>query len=224
MVKLVIDAGHGGKDPGAVKFGVEKEWTLKISLYQYIRFKELGIDVMLTRSSDVALENSERVAIAKKGEFCISNHLNAGGGDRAEVIHSIYDNGRLANTIKDHLLAVGQSSVKVYFKKGSNGDYYYMHRLTGSAVTQIVEYCFIDNEADFNHFKANWEKYAEAVVKAFCSYVGKTYKAPVVEQKPIVKNDSMYQVVTGSFKDKENADKRVAELKSKGFDSFVQIK
>ena len=41
-----------------------------------------------------------------------------------------------------------------------------------------------------------------------------------VEPEPAV----MYQVVTGSFKDRANANKRIAELKAKGFDSFIQVK
>lgn len=224
----MIDPGHGGTDPGAQKFGVEKEWTLKISLYQLKRFKELGVNVGITRDTDKTLENSERVALAKKGKFCISNHLNAGGADRAEVIHSLFDNGRLANIIKDELVAVGQKDVKVYFRKGTNGDYYFMHRLTGATATNIVEYCFIDNEDDFNHFKANWEKYAEAVVKAFCQYIGHRYSAPVKDEKPVLKpkpkEDELYRVFAGSYKDKENAEKQVANLKSKGIESFIEVK
>lgn len=223
---LIIDPGHGGSDPGAVKGNrLEKDWTLKISLYQYKRFKELGVNVDLTRDSDRTLSQSERTGSVKRGKFCISNHLNAGGGDRGEVIHSIYDNGRLANVLKDELLSVGQSSIKVYFRKGASGDYYYMHRETGATVTNIVEYCFLDNEADFAHFSANWEAYAEAIVRGFCRYIGHRYSEPR-KPEPIQapKTGAMYRVVTGSFSEKENAEKRVAELKSKGFDSFIDIK
>lgn len=38
------------------------------------------------------------------------------------------------------------------------------------------------------------------------------------------KSDVFYQVVTGSFKDRKNAENRIKDLKSKGFDSFIQIK
>jgi len=224
-MKLMLDAGHGGKDSGAIsQFGHEEDYTLLISQYQYKRFKELGVSVGLTRNSDVTLEENERVRLAQQGEFCISNHLNAGGGDRAEVIHSIYDNGRLANMIKEQFLAIGQTSVKVYCRKGTNGDYYYMHRRTGKTITNIVEYCFIDNEADFTHFKNNLYVYAEVVVKAFCQYIGHPYVSPVISKpiKPIT--DGIYRVVTGSFATKENAEKRVKELKEKGFTSFIEKK
>jgi N-acetylmuramoyl-L-alanine amidase len=57
LYDLVIDPGHGGKDPGAVsKFGHEEDWTLKISLYQLERCKELGIKAAITRTTDTDLE------------------------------------------------------------------------------------------------------------------------------------------------------------------------
>jgi N-acetylmuramoyl-L-alanine amidase len=181
---LIIDPGHGGKDPGALsRYGREEDWTLKISLYQYERFQELSVPVVISRTTDMDLEENERVStvINSGAQYCISNHLNAGGGDRAEVIHSMHDDGKLANRIKEQLLVAGQNAVKVYFRQGSNGkDYYYMHRRTGAVKTNIVEYAFIDNEADFKHFEANWKAYAEAVVMAFCSHIGHPYK-PVQE-------------------------------------------
>src|SRR6185312_4811530 len=147
LYDLILDPGHGGKDPGAVKGNRrEKDYNLKVSLYQYKRFKELGIKVGITRTTDKDLTQNERTGIVKKGKFCISNHLNAGGGDRGEVIHSIYDNGALAELIKDELIKAGQTIVKVYSRKGNSGDYYYMHRETGHTVTNIVEYCLLDNE------------------------------------------------------------------------------
>lgn len=234
--EVVIDGGHGGKDPGAVSTEKEKDWTLKISLYQYKRFKELGVKVGMTRTTDKTLTENERVRLAQKGKYCLSNHLNAGGGDRGEVIHSIYDNGKLANRIATALKAAGQTAVKVYNRRGNSGDYYYMHRRTGSTITNIVEYCFIDNKTDFAHFKKNWEAYAEAVVKAFCEHIGKKYTAPGKKAEPAKKpaatkpaatkpaaSGTMYRVITGSFKSKKNAEDRVAALKKAGFDSFLSF-
>ena len=51
--KIVIDAGHGGNDPGAVGNGItEKDYTLKISQYMANRLRDLGADVTLTRNTD----------------------------------------------------------------------------------------------------------------------------------------------------------------------------
>ena len=86
--KIVIDAGHGGDDPGASGNGiVEKDLTLKISDYMYDRFKELGIPVIMTRTGDETLDPTERVnrilnAYGNSNDvIVISNHINAGGGD-----------------------------------------------------------------------------------------------------------------------------------------------
>ena len=51
---IVIDAGHGGEDPGAIGNGiVEKDLALKISNYMANRFKDLGIPVILTRDTEI---------------------------------------------------------------------------------------------------------------------------------------------------------------------------
>lgn len=222
-VELIIDAGHGGVDPGAVKGELEKDWTLKISQYQYDRFQDLGIDVALTRNSDITLEENARVNKVKKAKYCISNHLNAGGGDRAEVIHSIHSNDIFGQLVAEEFTKVGQTTTKIYSRKGSNGDYYYMHRRTGSCVTNIVEYCFLDNVKDFKHFKANWKAYAEAVVKAYCKFRRHTYKAPsTVKAKPDTDSDILYTVQVGAYRDLNNAKEIIAKLSRAGFQGYVK--
>ncbi len=86
--KIVIDAGHGGNDPGTSSNGiVEKDYTLKISEYMKDRFDDLGIDASMTRTSDETLEPSIRPKRAQsfygtgKDVILVSNHINAGGQD-----------------------------------------------------------------------------------------------------------------------------------------------
>ena len=88
MAKIVIDAGHGGDDPGASGNGIiEKDLTLKISQYMYDRFKDLGIPVKMTRTTDETISPTERVkrvldAYGNSNDvIVISNHINAGGAD-----------------------------------------------------------------------------------------------------------------------------------------------
>ena len=84
--KIVIDAGHGGSDPGAVGNGItEKDYTLKISQYMANRLRDLGADVTLTRNIDETLSPTDRVNRVlnaygdSKDVVVISNHINAGG-------------------------------------------------------------------------------------------------------------------------------------------------
>lgn len=62
-------------------------------------------------------------------------------------------------------------------------------------------------------------------MKAICKYFGVTYKAPAAEKPTNDKNSSKketyYRVVVGSYKDKENANDMVNELKKKGYDPFI---
>ena len=88
VMGIVIDAGHGGEDPGAVGNGItEKNMTLMISKIMYDKFKELGYPVTMTRTTDETLSPSERVRriLTAYGDnpnvIVISNHINAGGGE-----------------------------------------------------------------------------------------------------------------------------------------------
>ena len=97
--KIVIDAGHGGSDPGAVGNGItEKDYTLKISQYMANRLRDLGADVTLTRNIDETLSPTDRVNRVlnaygdSKDIVVISNHINAGGGDGQSVTNVKYKN------------------------------------------------------------------------------------------------------------------------------------
>lgn len=196
MVKLIIDPGHGGKDPGGGtnKDFKEKDMVLKISKYQLDRFKQLGVDVSLTRTNDKYIDSTPRANIVKNSgaDYCISNHVNAGGGNGAETIYSIHSDGKLATTILNELKAVGQKIRRAFTKRGKSGDYYFMHRQTGSVETVIVEYGFADTKEDSDRIIKNWKTYAEAVIKAFCAHAGVKYvvpgkgvvKPPKVDTKP----------------------------------------
>jgi len=191
--ELVIDSGHGGKDPGASGNGiVEKNMTLDISLYQYRRFKELGVKVALTRDSDVTLDSPPRATLVKNSgaKYCISNHINAAPSTTAtgaEIIHSVYNDGKLAKAFAQALAAVGQTlrPTATYSRNNdAGGDYYFMHRLTGAVTTNIIEYGFCTNAADAARLLANWITYAEAVVKAYCQHTGHKYTPPAGTPQP----------------------------------------
>lgn len=194
--KLIIDAGHGGKDVGGGSSiywddegFYEKDMTLKMSLYQYERFKELGVPVALTRDRDIYLSPEERTDIIKASgaSYCLSNHINAFGDSDvrgAETIHSIHASPSIATKLLDAVVAEGMARRRVFSKKNSKGqDWYFMHRLTGSVKTVIMEYGFATNKTDNDLIKSNWKLYSEAVIKAWCDILGYDYVKPKEEPK-----------------------------------------
>ena len=206
FVGVVIDPAHGGSDPGAVSSQFsEKNLALQISKYMAGRFKELGIPNSLTRDSDVTLSNSERINKIKQpfgdipNAIVVSNHINAGGGEGAEVIYALRNTPELARDILTEIGKAGQKIRTVYQRtlpSNPNQDYYYIMRDTDNLQVVIVEYGFIDNPVDLAKLNQNWRKYAEATVKAVTEYMGYTYKpATLTSGSYTVKSgDTLYSI------------------------------
>ncbi|WP_425446420.1 N-acetylmuramoyl-L-alanine amidase [Dethiothermospora halolimnae] len=199
FVKIIIDPGHGGKDPGGGnnEYWKEKDMNLKISLYQYERFKDLGINVEMTRKRDIYLSQEERTKKVRGSgaEICISNHINSAYNKSAqgvEIIHSIYTDGTLAGLIMEELKVMGAKGRRVFSKTHPNmpgKDYYYMNRLTGNVETVIVEYGFASNREDSKRILDNWQQYAEAVVAGVCEYINYPYNKDINYTKIIGKSE-----------------------------------
>lgn len=205
--KVVVDAGHGGVDPGAVYGGLqEKDLTLRAAKYMYDRFNDLGVPVKLTRSDDETLPKKERVnrildAFGNRDDvIVISNHINAGGGDGAEVVYALRNKDTLAKSVLNNIAKEGQN-IRSYYQRrlpsDPTKDYYFIHRETGKTQPLLVEYGFIDSPKDDTaQLQNNLEDYVEAVVKAVTNYIGVPYKAPGVSDNVyVVKNgDSLYSI------------------------------
>ena len=114
--RIVVDPGHGGHDPGAVgQSGLqEKEVVLSIGLKLRDKLKdELGLDVVMTRSTDVFIPLEERTAIANKvgADLFVSIHANAAPNRNASGIETYYLN--LAKTEKVAQLAAKENGTSL---------------------------------------------------------------------------------------------------------------
>ena len=172
----------------------------------YDRFKELGIPVAITRDSDTTLSPTDRVntILSKFGNssdvILISNHVNSGGGEGAEVIYALRNRDTLAKRILENIGATGQTTRKYYQRRlpsDTSKDYYFIHRNTGNLEPLIVEYGFIDNTKDVEFLKENYEELAEAVISAVANYIGVPYVAPdglITNTYVVQKGDSLYSI------------------------------
>ncbi len=221
----INDGGHGGTDPGAVANGIkEKEYTLEAAVYVDKRLKAHGIDSGLTRDKDITLEPNARTGAVKasKAPFGLSHHYNAGGGAGAEFIHSIHSGGKFESILADEFKKAGYPVRRTFDRAGKNNkDYYYMHRDTGFCRMTIVEYDFVDGP---NAAKLKDKKYREGmyecVVRAVCRQEGKAYK-PVEQPNPAESPKKLFRVQVGAYADKKNADRLAAELKAKGYATYI---
>lgn len=205
--KVIIDPGHGGTDAGATGNNLlEKDYNLLISKYMYDRFKQLEIPVAITRDSDTTLSPTDRVntILNKFGNssdvILISNHVNSGGGEGAEVIYALRNKDTLAKRILENIGATGQETRKYYQRRlpsDTSKDYYFIHRNTGNLEPLIVEYGFIDNTKDVEFLKENYEELAESVISAVANYIGVPYKAPnglITNTYVVQKGDTLYSI------------------------------
>ena len=197
---------HGGSDPGTSANGItEKDYTLKISQYMKKRLDDLGIENSITRTGDETLEPSVRPKRVQdfygtgSDIIVVSNHINAGGADGAEIIYALRNNDTLPSKIAKELEAAGQNVRKYYQRRLPSNpakDYYYILRDTPNNQSIIVEYGFVDSkEDDVNQIKNNYEELTEAVVKALADYAGVIYTPPVGSNTYVVKKgDTLWSI------------------------------
>ena len=178
--RIVVDAGHGGSDPGAVSGNLkEKDFNLKAANYMYERFKEMGIPVAITRDDDTSLTRAERLRIMTNTfgndskVLVLSNHINAGGGEGAEVVYPLRTDATLPSMILDAIGDKGQIKRKYYQRvlpEDPSKDYYYIMRETPNTTALLIEYGFIDNPKDQQKLQNNLLDYVEGVVEAVANY------------------------------------------------------
>lgn len=165
---VVIDPGHGGKEPGATYSG-EKEKNINFDIA--VHLKELlvaeGIEVVMTRSDDSAVDLYERSGIANriKADLLISIHNNAMEDDSFDGTMTLYypdDNGTnkgLAQIIQEQMLnELGTSDRGVR----SRPDLAVLR--TSEVPTALVEVAFMTNATDMENLKS--EEFRQNAAKA----------------------------------------------------------
>lgn len=158
MAKIFIDAGHGGKDPGAVANGIkEKDVTLKVAKYleSYLEANYSNADIKQSRTGDTYPELISRTnaANAWKADALVSIHVNAGGGEGYEDFRYTTDNAdsksyKLQKAIHDKLAPNWKND-----RGMKTGNLHMVREFKGAAV--LVELGFADNASDAGKLKSD---------------------------------------------------------------------
>lgn len=192
-MRVMIDAGHGGTDAGAINSTVkEKNINLLVANELQNLLLKKGFQVAMTRNLDVNPTLEERCIIANlwKADIFISIHHNASsvGADGYEVIHSV-NGGKgkvLAELVGQEFDKLGQNKRSIYSRANTNGkDYYAVIRNT-SMPSIITEFAFLDSK-DFEAIDTITEQLAEAkaIYNAVCRFAGVDITEPVAKKSQL---------------------------------------
>jgi N-acetylmuramoyl-L-alanine amidase len=173
---IVIDPGHGGRDPGAIGLNglQEKRVVLSISAEVAKILKQRGFNVVMTRSGDsfVSLLGRVKRAENSKANLFVSIHANAVGGNKSQVngLETYYFSSgyRLALSIHRSILR----GVTVGGNRGVKKARFYVLRKT-SMPSALVEVGFVTGRVDNRNLNsASYrQKMAEAIANGITEYL-----------------------------------------------------
>jgi len=180
MKTIVLDAGHGGSDPGAVNgTRLEKDDNLNLALAVQSRLREQGQNVIMTRSTDIFVPLIERSAISNRSQadLFVSIHRNAAASPAANGVENFtYINPtpketRYAQTVLDEVVRAGVQS-----DRGVKRGNFVVLRNT-VAPGMLLEMGFISNEKDNALLDQNFDAYADAITRGILISLGESYIA-----------------------------------------------
>lgn len=170
---VVLDAGHGGTDYGAMRAGInEKDINLDVVLKTQAILKSKGVNVYLSRSTDVFVPLSQRTAYTESvsPQLFVSVHVNACSKPEIYGIetHYYHDNSlELANVLHSKLVNNVDSKDRGIFKS----KFYVINHTTVPAV--LLEIGFISNDNERNELVSEKRKQqtAKAIAEGIIKYL-----------------------------------------------------
>lgn len=168
MLKICLDYGHGGRDPGAVYRGrYEKDDMLRLGTQISKELRKHGVLVDETRTTDKTMSLRERSNLENKKtyDYFISLHRNAYKPEHANGVETLtYLNQtlkarKLANKIQNALVDLGFKDRGV-----KKANFHVLRETRAPAI--LIEIGFIDNSKDNDIFDKKYEEIVEAITKA----------------------------------------------------------
>ena len=222
MATIVIDAGHGGSDPGAVFEGrQEKDDTLRLALAVGKILEENGQNVIYTRTTDVYQTPFQKATIANEAgaDFFVSIHRNSSpvAGQYSGVETLVYERSgikeEMAENINRELEEAGFKNLGVKERPGL----VVLRRTKMPAV--LVEAGFINSGEDNRIFDENFEEVAQAIADGIL----RTLYAQEVESYAYKEENTMpYRIQVGCFTREENAKAMQMQLALMGYQAETE--
>ncbi|MFC4023374.1 N-acetylmuramoyl-L-alanine amidase [Oceanobacillus longus] len=222
-MKLYLDPGHGGTDPGASGYGLkEKDVVLDIAFR--IRdiltgdYKNVSIRMSRTNDSNQTLRQRTDEANAWGADYYLSIHCNAFNG-AADGYEDFIHNSLSVNSqtlMYQDILHEEITKVNQLRNRGQKKANFHVLRETAMP-SFLSENGFIDHPGDASLMKQNTWK--QRVAEGHVNGLARAFN--LKRRGNDTGSGNLYKVIAGSFKSKENADDRVSFLGSKGIDAFV---
>ncbi|MCR5736949.1 MAG: N-acetylmuramoyl-L-alanine amidase [Eubacterium sp.] len=214
--KIVVDAGHGGSDPGAVYNGrQEKDDTLALAMRVGNYLSNAGFSVDYTRTTDVYDTPFEKATKANQAgaNLFVSIHRNSSptantyDGVQTLVYNDSGMKAQLARNINDNLEALGFRNLGVVERP----NLVVLRRTKMPAV--LVEVGFINSDQDNERFDGSIDEIAEGIADAIIDTLG---------SQGIYGNGGMnYAVQIGAFRNRNLAIQLTYELRNQGFQANI---
>lgn len=172
--KILIDVGHGGKDPGAVGFGLyESHANLTLALKIKAELEKVGAEVHMTRTGDTTSSADDKIQMLRKlkPDYCVAVHHNSSGNSKSHGFGAYYFNAYSKKAAEYVLTRTAESSVYDNSQQIFKWHYYFTARTSACPVV-LTENGFISNPADFESIKSdekNTQK-AKAVTRGIVDY------------------------------------------------------
>lgn len=230
MKTVVIDAGHGGTDPGAVGNGLqEKNICLNraVRLRNYLESQYVGVRVRMTRETDIFVPIGTRARFSNGhgADVFISLHVNAAEATSARGFETFIHASRSAGATRlqqaIHSRVAGE--LRDTPNRGMKTANFQVLRET-NAPAILMEEAFISNSQDAALLRneARAERYVQLMGDGIAAFLG-LQRGSNPQPAPPAGGDVTFRVVTGSFQSRDFAEARVEQLRRLGFESFIVV-
>ena len=196
-VKVLIDVGHGGIDPGALGFSskyTEASQNLALANKIKTQLQSIGATVYMTRTSNTTSSNDDKIKMLKelKPDYCIAIHHDSSNASSPNGL-GVYYSHSFAKKASEYVYNQSKNT-GLYKSSKFSWHYYYMARSSYCPVV-LTENGFMSNTYDYSHIinDDSLNKKARAITQGIADYFLNispddvpTEETPPVESEPTV--------------------------------------